>query len=768
MADPVAVGIDIGFATVKVAMWPKGADKPTTCTPVRLENLSAVPSIVRASIDTIRSDVGGGAAISLVMSTAVYATQDRLTDVARSADLPGVQNSVIRCSPVLTSLYHAYRSGMREGNFLVYDLGAEFSVSVVRLTDGHFSIAATQYDRSVGGSHFDDMVAEDLEGQLDELTVQQTEEVTPELANASEIIRVRLSEESEAATWLPVDGVACGGITLSYTRERFEHLIRTPIMRTLQQSGRVLDHARESAGIERRDLDAVILVGGASLTPLVRTHVAEWVDGCGSLPPPLVDDEPIFHAALGGAILASGCAFAESRIRGEATGDWSAPTRRGEEPESGYRFSFAGAPAPDRSESDRSTGGDGGSGGTSASARRPDGPVAQIDRLAALAHATTREHVTDSRRQQMLEEWIDGRAAQARSAAASGDASSVQSVLAELRQFIAKTRGEAVGEDDSRRDPAGRPRGDSADDASAEAGSETLEVDAKASSAAEAEQSQTPDGRMINNLEFSAFYPQEVVPEAPNRLRAYAHLAEVQEAVIDQAREQLDLPEDVKMRADHEAADRPVAREAELSVIPDVPGLTFKPRQQTLGLWADHQHVEFVFRASSDYARGACSGGIMFLLDGILLAEVSMAVLVGSDERDIGFQKLFKMSEAARPYQSVFISYSHGDMEIAKRHEQHVEALGNEFLRDQKTLRSGEKWSRKLLDLIDAADVFQLFWSPSAAASPYVREEWERALKWEDERPRFIRPVYWDDPDGPTPDPPADLGHLHFKYAKLS
>jgi hypothetical protein len=82
------------------------------------------------------------------------------------------------------------------------------------------------------------------------------------------------------------------------------------------------------------------------------------------------------------------------------------------------------------------------------------------------------------------------------------------------------------------------------------------------------------------------------------------------------------------------------------------------------------------------------------------------------------------------------------------------------------TLRSGERWQTRLPELIEQADVFQLFWSNNSMRSPYCREEWEHALALG--RPLFVRPVYWEDPMPQDPTlglPPVALRELHFiKY----
>ncbi len=84
-----------------------------------------------------------------------------------------------------------------------------------------------------------------------------------------------------------------------------------------------------------------------------------------------------------------------------------------------------------------------------------------------------------------------------------------------------------------------------------------------------------------------------------------------------------------------------------------------------------------------------------------------------------------------------------------------------DYLRDVHTLKSGQDWDDQLLTLIENADIFQLFWSGTAADSPYVRKEWEHALGLGRDETAFIRPVYWETP---MPGVPDELDHIHFAY----
>ncbi len=87
---------------------------------------------------------------------------------------------------------------------------------------------------------------------------------------------------------------------------------------------------------------------------------------------------------------------------------------------------------------------------------------------------------------------------------------------------------------------------------------------------------------------------------------------------------------------------------------------------------------------------------------------------------------------------------------------------------DTYSIRTGENWRTALAKAIDRTDIFQLFWSPSSAGSPNVRDEWDYALNHRcaaDGCECFIRLVFWQEP---MPDPPSELSHLNFKYVPFT
>ena len=153
----------------------------------------------------------------------------------------------------------------------------------------------------------------------------------------------------------------------------------------------------------------------------------------------------------------------------------------------------------------------------------------------------------------------------------------------------------------------------------------------------------------------------------------------------------------------------------------------------------------------------AANGTMLVSVDGAAVADVSMSIYVGAKAGAPD-----PVQQTATPIGSIFCSYSHQDETVVLRVERACRALGIDYLRDRVSLKSGEKWNDALLTLISQADLFQLFWSGFAAASPFVYKEWRQAYSLHRDAARFIRPVFWAQP---MPAPPGELASLHFAYA---
>jgi TIR domain len=272
------------------------------------------------------------------------------------------------------------------------------------------------------------------------------------------------------------------------------------------------------------------------------------------------------------------------------------------------------------------------------------------------------------------------------------------------------------------------------------------------------------------DVQFTVFRPRVLEPERWTSLLAFAHLASGAQPPgepdpLEEVERQVEAalgpaaPSYQQVTQDSRAS---VLRSSELTFRLSLPGMEVNPAERSFRWIEDVHREEFRVHATAALEGTTVRGELSVWLGPMILAEVPLALRVRS-----GAGQEPTAPVATRPYRHVFPSYSHDDAEIVEHAEAVAAALGDRYLRDVTTLRSGEEWGPRIEQLIEEADVFQLFWSTNAMRSEYVRREWEYALALE--RKGFIRPTYWEDPLPQDNElPPQALLDLHFARLPLS
>jgi hypothetical protein len=264
------------------------------------------------------------------------------------------------------------------------------------------------------------------------------------------------------------------------------------------------------------------------------------------------------------------------------------------------------------------------------------------------------------------------------------------------------------------------------------------------------------ESNVDQSVKFAAYHPREVPLNEWKPLVAYVYRAFAETKINEDAGKQLG-PLLTAVRRLTQSAKSLIQEGALITATPTLPGFQFNPPSLSIAFYEDWQRFDFKLRAKDASLYQAANGWITFSVEGIIVGDIPLSVYV-SDKTQADVPNT---SASNKLYEAIFCSYSRQDTPIIERVERAYKALGLDYLRDVESLRSGQHWSDELRALIDRADIFQLFWSPSAAESNYVRMEWEYALKLHHDKINFIRPVYWTKP---IPSVPPELSHIHFAF----
>jgi hypothetical protein len=173
--------------------------------------------------------------------------------------------------------------------------------------------------------------------------------------------------------------------------------------------------------------------------------------------------------------------------------------------------------------------------------------------------------------------------------------------------------------------------------------------------------------------------------------------------------------------------------------------------------WSGTENIaSFTVRAPRDHPTTSVELIFQVHLEGIAMALVPMKVSVSSDTR--GAAKTYAHVQCPA---SVFASYSSKDAEpVAHRLSTLTRwAPSLDIFQDCLDLTPNEAFKPQLAEQIALRDVFILFWSRNAAASPWV--QWEYQTARQQKAPEAIMPMPLEDPS--IAPPPAELGELHFR-----
>jgi molecular chaperone HscA len=234
----------------------------------------------------------GGVPGGCVITVPAYfddAQRQATKDAGRLAGL-----DVLRLLNEPTAAALAYGLDKRsQGVFAVYDLGGgTFDVSILRLDAGVFEVLSTVGDTHLGGDDFDRLVARRL---MAEGLTPPNPAPSPAVLRGAVAAAQKIREELSAHEAVEADVELPEGHRLRarLTRAELENLIQPVVDRTTAPC----QDALRDAGVPK--VDGVVLVGGATRTPLVRRHVRRIFGQ-----EPLTDLDPDTVVALGAAVQA--------------------------------------------------------------------------------------------------------------------------------------------------------------------------------------------------------------------------------------------------------------------------------------------------------------------------------------------------------------------------------------------------------------------------------------------------------------------------------
>ncbi|HEX8490243.1 MAG TPA: molecular chaperone DnaK [Chthoniobacterales bacterium] len=213
------------------------------------------------------------ASLGHAISRAVITVPAYFNDAQRSAtkqagELAGFTVERIVNEPTAAALAYGLDKLGSRSKIAVYDLGGgTFDISILELNNGVFEVLATNGNTRLGGDDIDNAILEHLRTNG---FPTDTPEAAARLREAAIEAKHRLSAADSVQVEIPF--LEKGQqFSSPLSRDELERLSRRIIERTRAHCRRSLADAK----LEPSELDEVILVGGMTRMPLVRTMVAD-------------------------------------------------------------------------------------------------------------------------------------------------------------------------------------------------------------------------------------------------------------------------------------------------------------------------------------------------------------------------------------------------------------------------------------------------------------------------------------------------------------
>lgn len=191
----------------------------------------------------------------------------------------------------------------KEETIAVFDFGGgTFDISILEVGEGVVEVKSTNGDTHLGGDDVDEAL---IKWIIDEFKKDQGIDLTTDkmalqrLKESAEKAKVELSSAMETEINLPFITADQSGpkhLVLKLTRAKFEALVE-PLLKRLMPP---VEQAIKDAGLEKGQIDEVVLVGGSTRIPKVQEMVKEYF---GKEPNKTVNPDEV--VALGAAVQAA-------------------------------------------------------------------------------------------------------------------------------------------------------------------------------------------------------------------------------------------------------------------------------------------------------------------------------------------------------------------------------------------------------------------------------------------------------------------------------
>src|SRR3990170_3612995 len=237
-----------------------------------------ISAMILQKLKQAAEEYRGGTVTKAVITVPAYFNDAQRQATKDAGQIAGLEVMRIVNEPTAAALAYGLDK-KKDETIAVYDFGGgTFDISILEVGEGVVEVKATNGDTHLGGDNLDQRVIDWIVAEFKKdqgIDLSKDKMALQRLREAAEKAKQELSTTMETEINLPfitADAAGPKHLALKLTRSKLEQLVDD----LLQKSMGPVKQCLKDAGVEARDIDEVVLVGGMTRMPRIQQLVKDF------------------------------------------------------------------------------------------------------------------------------------------------------------------------------------------------------------------------------------------------------------------------------------------------------------------------------------------------------------------------------------------------------------------------------------------------------------------------------------------------------------